>query len=352
MNAISPQVLFEKYQSSGFLYPAKLARLSPFLELVKDNWTKAMRLGEELLWFLTFDGDDGAWATVGSWRSTLAGWNSQHAAAVGGPRASRAVLLAGAAGRVERSRGGSDLFQHNWFRPTNRFANKIFGSVVESVGPLSSWVGAREYLAIQPGQIPSDGDSAWSTSIFQEKDRDEFQLLVLQARGRVFLQGEELNAQDLELDGLDQIYHRVGLRRYRRVFLAREKHTGAVAAAAVAYRGPLGFNFSFIENRCDLIVHPSLTVSNAASASFTLLRAVAAVYDDFPPKMIPTIADERTARVLVQKGAEPIRKYSQSIWLASGYVAWYRHVERFYDRIIRAEHRHGLASDRTRAGAL
>jgi len=48
-----------------------------------------------------------------------------------------------------------------------------------------------------------------------------------------------------------------------------------------AYRGPLGVNFSYLENRCDLLLHPTLPESEVSEAASALLTACSKAYDDF-----------------------------------------------------------------------
>ena len=92
VNAIDTEQLFQKYQDAGFLYEEKRRKLAPHLDRVRENWERALSLGQSLLWFVTFDDPQRAvWASVGSWRTTLRGWNSQHVVSIGGPVGSRGV---------------------------------------------------------------------------------------------------------------------------------------------------------------------------------------------------------------------------------------------------------------------
>jgi hypothetical protein len=164
-------------------------------------------------------------------------------------------------------------------------------------------------------------------------------------RGPVFLRGEELDNDDVGLDALDQLYIRAGLRRFRRVFLSRRRSTGELVGVALAYRGPLGLNFSFLENRCDLIVHRGLTDIELGQVGCALLCRAAPVYADFEPRILPVVTDVDTGTALVHVGAaEFVREYAQSVWLPKGYLGWYRHVEAFYGRILQAERRRGFAA--------
>jgi len=333
LNAIDPAELFTRYKQAGFLYPAKMTRLQPFMPLVLENWRRAIRGGELIHWIIAFeDPATASWGSVSSWRHTNAGWNTQHLVSIGGPTASRAVLLAGQAIRI---RDGLDASLQNWFQPSNRFANKVFGSLVKSVGTENSWVGLYSYLAVPPSSCRAGGDEV-TVHECRSEERCAVCELAEESRGHVYVQAEALGHEDVRLDGVDHLYRMVGLRRYRRVFLAEDSRSGQLLGAALAYRGPLGFNFSFLENRCDLVMRPFLSETAARSACSSLVQAAAAVYEDFPLRWIPVVTDQRTGVFLIQSGAEFIRQYAQSIWLSDGFVRWYRHVERFYDPLIRA----------------
>jgi hypothetical protein len=110
--------------------------------------------------------------------------------------------------------------------------------------------------------------------------------------------------------------------------------------AALAYRGPLGLNFSFIENRCDLLLHPRLPEADAAEVATRLLQSAAAAYADFELDEIPVVADPAAAPALSAMGGRLLRRYCQGIWLKDGQPALYHHVDRFYTRLRdRAERR-------------
>lgn len=342
VNAISPEELFRRYEQAGFLYPAKMGKLAPFLPLVKENWRKGLRGGELILYCVTHESSDREdWASGACWRTTKGGFQSQHLVSIGGPVSSRAVMLGTQAMRLQV--GCEDENYQNWFRPENRFPARVFGTLGETIGPEHSSVATFNLFAC-PLNCGNTANSATIVTDAQNGRQSGLYELAEQTRGRVYAKAEELGIDDLLLDSVDQLYARVGLRRYRRVWLAMLPGHDLPVGAAIAYRGPLGFNFSFLENRCDLLLSPALTSDQVADVALTLLAAAASAYEDFEPGAIPLIADDRAAPVLQSAGCQFIRQYCQSIWLRDGFVPWYRHVEKFYDRIIRANKRHGLAA--------
>jgi hypothetical protein len=112
--------------------------------------------------------------------------------------------------------------------------------------------------------------------------------------------------------------------------------------AAIVYRGPLGVNFSFIENRCDLLLHPTLPESDVHTVVSSLLKAATTAYEDFELNEIPVIADPIAAPALTRLGAEFLRHYCQGIWLQDGQSRFYRHVDSFYSRLLQRADKYSL----------
>ena len=349
VNAVDTDELFRCYERAGFLYPAKLQKLAPFMPLVMENWRKARRAGELLQWVATYeDPATGQWGSITSWRSTLSGWVTQHLVALGGPVASRAVMLAGQSVRLEDQR---DSAHQSWFRRNNRYANKIFGSITSTLGQRNSWVGDYSYFFLPLRQVPPTSTTL-RVDAATAADLPELLQAVAAARSAVYCAAEALSDGDLNLDAVDQLYAHVGLRRYRRILIARSTASSAILGVAIAYRGPLGLNFSFLENRCDLILAPARGAASAREVCAALTAAVAATYKDFEPGVVPIVIDRGNAEALRALGAEYIRDYAQSIWLRAGFEAWYRHTERFYERLIRAGKYRGLGQKAAPAAAV
>ncbi len=340
VNHLEVRWLFQLYESGGFLYPEKRNRLLPYFSEIEENWRRMLRGGELLLWTLTYDAPrTGAWATVSSWRSTNTGWHTQHTVSTGGPSGSRAVLLAAQAGRI---RDGMDSSHQCWFSPNNRFAQRLFGALPQALGTAHAASPTYQYLAVPLTKIRDD-ESVRLVSC--RRGRSEALLdLVRLTRGEVYAESEQILDGDLELEAVDGLYRRVGLRRTRSVWLAFTPGREQAAGAVLAYRGPLGLNFSFLENRCDLLLRPGLTEAEAQAVTHALMHAAISAYEDFRPGFIPVVTDERAGALLIQDGAHWLREYTQSIWLQAGYEAMYRHIEGVYARIDAFSQRRALGS--------
>ena len=123
--------LMSLYADAGFLYPAKMAVLAPHLAAVRDSWERTLRAGTELHWTANVRSEDMYLeASLSTWRSTLNGWVAQHLASRGRPRLSGAVLLLAQRTMIDLGESGSHQY---WFQPSNKFANRTFGSAARTL---------------------------------------------------------------------------------------------------------------------------------------------------------------------------------------------------------------------------
>src|SRR5437016_1267174 len=276
VNALPVDEIFALYERTGFLYPDKAARLLPHLEQVKENWRRMLRRGESLLYVLTAGDEKHGRASIAVWRTARNGWTSQHLVSENNPYASRAVMLAGSAASFLK---GVDESHQNWFRPENRFPSRVFGSMVQTIGESLSCVQRHMYFALPKNSaLPSGGRVR--VVPYDSSHEEALCLIASVARGSIYVAAEQLTT-DPELTEVDQLYREVGLRRTRRVWLAYREYKDEPIGAATAYRGPLGLNFSYIENRCDLLLHPTLPDADAVDVVSALLKASSSAYEDF-----------------------------------------------------------------------
>ncbi|HLQ77147.1 MAG TPA: hypothetical protein VK210_07315, partial [Terriglobia bacterium] len=231
---------------------------------------------------------------------------------------------------------GVDESHQNWFRPENRFPARVFGSMVQSIGDSLSSVHRHMYFAV-PRKVTPPAHSRFRIVPYDSSHREALCATASLVRGSVYVAAEDLS-HDVELNTVNELYRTVGLQRTRRVWLAYRGHKDEPIGAALAYRGPLGVNLSFIENRCDLLLHPTLPESDMDSVVSGLLHAASAAYENFELNEMQVIADESSASAIVRLGGEFLRHYCQGTWLKNGQPRFYRHVDGFYTRLLqRAE---------------
>jgi len=328
VNDLDVPQLFALYERTGFLYPAKAARLQPYMELVRENWRRLLQAGDSLLYVLTAGDNQMGCASISVWRSTLNGWTSQHLVSEN-PLASRAVILAGSASSMLK---GIDESHQNWFRPENRFPSRVFGSMVQSIGDQMASVQRHMYFAVSRKSV-LPVDKRFRIVPYDPSHHQALLAIASLVRGGVYVTSEDFT-NDVGLDEVNEVYRTVDLKRTRQIWLAYRGLKEEPIGAAIAYRGPLGVNLSFIENRCDLLLHPTLPDSDTEAVVSSLLHFASQAYVDFELDEMPVIADEVAATALHHIGGEFLRHYCQGIWLKDGQPRFYRHVDSFYSRLL------------------
>lgn len=338
VNNIAVDELFDLYERTGFLYPEKAARLLPYLDQVKENWRRMFEAGESLLYVLTAGSQKEGRAALAVFRTTYQGWTFQHLVSEDNPFASRAVMLAAEAASILK---GSDESAQNWFRPENRFPARVFGSMIQAIGGSLSSAQNHAYFAL-PRAVSLPSAAGVRIVQYEPAYNRDLCWLAEATRGHVYVAAEEL-ATDAPLKSLDLLYHRVGLRRTRHAWLAYRQNRPV--GAAIAYRGPLGLNFSFLENRCDLLLSAELPEAEVQTVVAGLLGAALTAYDAFELDFIPLVSAESAMPLLSAMGAQFVRHYCQCIWLKGAYPRSYRHVDSFYSKVLdRARKRRLLPS--------
>jgi len=331
--------LIQLYEKSGFLYPAKKERISPYMDLILDNWKAALNMDGQLLNIVTFKGKSSTKEQLTSitfWRTTFNSWVAQHLVSTGFPVGVCAMMLrAQAEVNVERHRYKS--FQ-NWFSESNKYANMVFGTLVRTIGKEHSCVNAYAYVAVK--NIVKHPSQIIKIIPYQDDLHDAVYQLYCKIRGTIDAEAEEINDMDIELDQLDQLYEKVGLRRKRYIWLAMMNNQSQPVGMAVVNRAPFGLNFSILENRCDLLVDSGLIDSVREIICKNLMVSIHEAYFGnnidlpYPVSFVPVITDMKCANILTKSGAELMRIYNKSIWMQQAFEGWYTHIQKTYEAFL------------------
>ena len=332
--------LINLYERAGFLYPEKKKRIAPYMDLILDNWEAALKLDDLLINIIRFKGKSKKKEQLTSitfWRTTYNSWVAQHLVSTGFPAGVCAMMLrAQAEVNIERHRYKS--FQ-NWFSESNQYANMVFGTLVKTIGRKYSNVNLYAYLGIK--KTLNITSSTIAIIPYQPDMQGELYHFYSEIRGCIDADAEEIDHQDIELDQLDQLYQKVGLRRKRYVWLAMTKNKTRPVGAAIVNRAPFGLNFSLLENRCDLLIDPDLSSDiREAVCNQLLSEAMKAYFDNpidipFPISFVPVVTDLLSADILTQSGATLLRRYQKSIWMQQAFEGWYAHIQKTYDAFLK-----------------
>lgn len=324
VNSVGPGEIFWQYVKSGFLYANKKKKMNPYLEQVEDNWTRAMSLGEEIFWVATVsDKDTKSWASICNWRTTLTGWVSQHLVSSGNAALPLMLMLATQRKVIDESPLMRYESFQNWYRPTNKYANKVFGSLAKSIEPSARDQIEYRYYTIPQRLLQSFPDEV-SVHTVRCTSNDKY---LAEIFNNVFtkehIKAEELDVVDFELNALDEIYRKVGLSRRREIWVCFDKKQNVPMGFAIVYRAPIGLNFSMLENRAEVHLCARVDVNKAQEICASILKSIQHSYSDFVAPFIPVVARGETALALELMGVSFVRTYNQFIWQKNGYESWY-----------------------------
>ncbi|MBY0587902.1 hypothetical protein K2X85_12045 [bacterium] len=153
--------------------------------------------------------------------------------------------------------------------------------------------------------------------------RDELQCLSAQS--------EEIDVDDgPKMKALDDRYKQLGLNRTRTILGVRGDE--GVMAVAVAYDGPLGMNFSFLESSCHLYLRSDLPAEQRVAVTLCLVSAVYRLNSERELPFYVFECSNDLASVLAAAGGEMLQSYSKFVIKRDGYAAFYKAIIDLYSK--------------------
>lgn len=334
LNNISVNELFAIYKKLGFIYPQKQAQIEPYFTKIKDNWSKAVASKDKLVTILTHTLEDyKSFATVCYWPATHSTALVQHAVSSGNPISSRANLL----GVLSAIYNDAHPYRAvaNYFRETNKWSMKLLAKQYDVLGAEDCSLNKLSYLKL-PKNLPAKGGFS-TVEIIKCKGPNQAQLanLARKIRGNAYVISEDFDHSDFELNELSRIFDKNNLLYKREIYLAYQKKGEEPAAAIIANRAPLGFNFSLLENKCEILVDNNAVDEVQLKVIIDgFLPIINSIYQAIELPYIPILTDECTGKLLLSYNAEFTREYMQCIWLKDRFPDAYSYIESVYKNIF------------------
>ncbi|KPA14697.1 Methyltransferase type 11 domain protein [Candidatus Magnetomorum sp. HK-1] len=333
LSKISIPELFDHYEKIDFIYPDKKKKLQDHITLIQKNWEKAFTLKNEISIFLKVSGEvagQALFSSLQAWRPTCHGLQIHHLTS-NYPSWTCATILA----IMSKAKKDQYVAGQFYYRPDNVYPARVFGELATIISP--------EYMVDIPFhylEVPAVNERIDTIHVKQCTNKHQYGIcdFAKQIRGPVYTIGEELNCYDIEMNNLDNIYQKAGLRRRRYIWMAF--HDGKQVAAIIVNRGPFGLNLSFIENKCDILLIPDIDTQLAHKVLKSLLYHASTAYFSnvseivYPVDYIPVMADSLCYPLLLELGAKEIRKYNQSIWLMNGFDEWSPNMENIFEPVL------------------
>jgi ubiquinone/menaquinone biosynthesis C-methylase UbiE len=333
MSDISVSELFDYYEKINFLYPDKKKKLQDHLPLIYNNWEKAFAVKDEISLFLKISGQvsgEKFFTSLQAWRPTLKGLQIHHLTSNYSTWTCATILAIMSKAKKDRYSAGQF-----YYRPDNNYPAIVFGKLAK--------ITSQDYMVDIPFhylEVPVVQSIQNNILVKRCTNKHQYGIcdFVRQIRGSVYTTGEELNCDDIEMNALDSIYKKAGLRRRRYIWMAF--YDNQQLGAIIANRGPFGLNLSFIENKCDILLAPDIDDYMAQKVIKSLLYHASTAYFSnlsemvYPVDYLPVMADSACYPILLALNAKEIRKYNQSIWLMNGFDEWSPNMETIFEPVL------------------
>ncbi|MGB5991720.1 MAG: hypothetical protein WBG61_05255, partial [Desulfobacterales bacterium] len=256
-NRVNMDDLWGFFFESGFIYPKKYAFLEANKEKIKAVYKKLYTQNQKIARHFIYQDKDrilGHLAMIRFYGNT---WLIHHHAA------DRSVSLkAGIAVLYQIGRFINDSHQFYsirmnyafcYFRPENRFPNRVFGGVFKNVGdPKGCSLDTFAYFHCRKILNDESGlDRPWDLMEAQSEDLFELQNFYEFSSGGIMLDAMELNEGDA-IDELSMKYQQLGLKREKHVFSL--KRDGKLKAVAIVNISDVGLNLADLTSNIKVIV--------------------------------------------------------------------------------------------------
>ena len=326
--------LFELYRSLHFIYPAKMERLAPVFDIVQNNWEKAMKCSFPLFWVLTVPKNRyNIISTGATWRYLNSGMIAQHLAS-NHPVGSRMTFL-GTLNKIIETQDNESINSYQvYYRPQNKYSSRVFEPVSLKAGNELSAIIPYNYHELP--FLQNDGENeVYIVEINNGNTRDFIHFLHIQ-KGELFVKAQELESDDINLAKLNSKFNSYGLKRTRRVFVARSNNK--IYGVIIVNQSSLGLNFSFFENSCELILCKDGDAEFLTRVARKLLYKASRINMYSPLQWLPVLTDPVHSPIIESLNGTLTRNYNLFIMLKGGYEIWYDYVDQLtnsvYQRFI------------------
>jgi len=314
-NEIAFHDLCRKYEAAGFLYRAKRDRLSAVWSELEKTWRTLLDSPLPLLACFHQNiskRDPNEWCSLTAWRSSPSNWCCQHIVAPD-DRQSIAQLLRMVENYQESLSAAMMKSGHCWFQPNDGAVAQVFRETANTIGSRFCSLVSRVLLDVPSSFATTSRKTSLQgeVAVVDPKSIPKVHRFIANMLGQVYAVSEEL-LTDPYLESLCKEYEALGLYR-RRSIVSYRSDRGDLLGLAVIHSGPVGINFSRLENRIDLVLRGGLSLDERIQVAIRILNAVRGE-TSFPfTRRIMT--DQETATALAMNGFSIIRDYQRFTWL-------------------------------------
>lgn len=331
-NDVDMDALWDFFFETGFIYPQKYVHMQSRKEQLKETYRKIYTEHPDIARHFIYQEHGKILAHVAMLRFYNNSWMIHHHAARTSAHGRAGLMVLNQIGQFSNDAHGLYSFHMNYlfcfFRPENRFPQKVFGGAVRSINDLKGCSvdsfayfhyprQRREILALpEPWSVVDTAPS----DLLELKGFYEFE------SGGLMLQALDLEPELIDLGELAGEYERIGLIRERRLFSL--KKDGRLKAVIAINKSDIGLNMSDLTNCVQVIVvDPSDLPREVLQLSLSFLTT------DCPAEEITVLLYPYT--YLPAQGLHPEKTYT--LWVLNTQYSdpYFDHVQRMVDIVSR-----------------
>jgi hypothetical protein len=247
-NPIDPEALWDFFFETGFIYPAKYAQIEKNKREIKETYVKLYTRSPDIARHFVYQDNGvilGHMATLRFWERT---WLIHHHAARKSALPKAGLFVLDQIGRFVhdtfRIHGLRMDYMVFYYRPQNRFPNRVFGGVARHIDnrricSLDAFGFAR--IEDPPGASPGLPDG-WKIDAATADDLEDLGCFYERVSGGVMLKAMDLEPVGWQEEGLGREFQNHGFKRERHLFALRAG--GRLKALLIANISDIGLNLA------------------------------------------------------------------------------------------------------------
>jgi hypothetical protein len=329
-NRVDMDALWNFFFDSGFIYPKKYVFLEANKEKIKAVYKKLYTQDQKIARHFIYQDKDrilGHLAMIRFYENT---WLIHHHAADRSSSLKAGIAVLDQIGRFINDSHNFYSIRMNYafcyFRPENRFPNRVFGGVFKSISdPKGCSLDTFAYFHFRKTSNDESGlDRSWDLMEAETEDLFELQNFYEFSSGGIMLDAMELNEGDA-IDELSMKYQQLGLKREKHIFsLKRDNKLKAVAIINIS---DVGLNLADLTCNIKVIV-----VDSSELTKDILYLALSLLSKKFEQNEIPVLVYPVN---YVEKNSIPYEKLYH-LWALN--MQYTDHYFKYLDELIKGSY--------------
>ena len=302
-----------------FIYKDKEALILPYIGVIQHTWDILLRSPSGICKHTILFSGKKITAICSSWRSSTNCLCVQNVVAYNIRDYVRAIVSQS----YKLIEDPSVSYIQTWFRPGNTIVCKMCGldsplcnidGVYSDVNSCLLWTPKTRYGEIGDLTLLAGG----------VVDKTAFKSFIIDNRSSLFYEEEDL-ADDPSFENVNKLFHKAGLTNRRKIDVISS--SSGIQAVILSYFSSPGINFSFLENRTEVIVGRNVAITSG------LIALIGETVRKRKKERIvpsPIITERRTGNALISNGAILQREYERFIWNRDTYKKLYEYITNKY----------------------